>query len=175
MSACRHILLLCTHTEDSLRRFGFALWFSHHIDTNIFTVRKRSCGKVVFSQACVQNSVGGGGGALPWTDRQTSPLGKHPLPAADTPLSAHPHQSRLHPLGRPPFRRPLQRTVCILLECVLVNYVYCGKCHRGSLNVLTCSTIQLANQPTNHIVTIQVYVLRSLTCKFDKKNSPVVG
>ena len=28
----------------------------------IFTVRKRRCGKVMFSQACVKNSVHGGGG-----------------------------------------------------------------------------------------------------------------
>ena len=62
MSACLHILVLCTHTEDSLGRFGF---FSHHIDTNI------------------------------------------------------------------------------------LNYVCCGKYHQGSLNVLICSTIQLANQQTN--------------------------
>ena len=32
----------------------------HHL--RIFTVRKRSCGKVMFSEACVKNSAHGGGG-----------------------------------------------------------------------------------------------------------------
>ena len=31
----------------------------------IFTVRKRSCGKVIFSEACVKNSVHRGGGGIP--------------------------------------------------------------------------------------------------------------
>ena len=30
----------------------------------LITVRKRSCGKVMFSQACVKNSVGGGGACM---------------------------------------------------------------------------------------------------------------
>ena len=34
------------------------LW--RHILTKIITVRKRSCGKVMFSQSCVKNSVHGG-------------------------------------------------------------------------------------------------------------------
>ena len=95
----------------------------------------------MFSQACVQNSVHGGRESgrqtrplagrhppgrqtspSPWQadipplpDRQTSPLplaGRHPLLASrQTP-----------PPGRhPPPGRPLQRTVRILLECILVN------------------------------------------------------
>ena len=31
---------------------------------DIFTVRKRSCGKVMFSQTCVKNSLGGGAGCV---------------------------------------------------------------------------------------------------------------
>ena len=90
---------------------------------------QRSCGKVIFSQASVSHSVHGGCGRhhawadtpladTPWADlpgqtphqadtpRQIPPLGRHPQPSAcwDT---------------RPP-RQPLQRTVRILLECILV-------------------------------------------------------
>ena len=56
----------------------------------IVTVRKRSCGKVMFSQACVKNSVHNGGvyPSMHW--------GRHPL--ADTP---HP------PAGTPPSRYTL--------------------------------------------------------------------
>ena len=50
----------------------------------IFTVRKRSCGKVMFSQACVKNSVQGRRRCtLPWADTlwQTPlPLCRHPPP-----------------------------------------------------------------------------------------------
>ena len=55
---------------------------------NILDVRNSSCGKVMFSQASVILSTGGG--------RQS--------------------------LGRHPPRRPLQWTVRILLECILVEY-----------------------------------------------------
>ena len=55
----------------------------------IFTVRKRSCGKVMFSQACVKNSVHGGG-VYP-----TMHLGRHRPPrpvhaGIHTPLGRHP-------------------------------------------------------------------------------------
>ena len=39
------------------------------VEKYIFTVRKRSCGKVMFLQACVKNSVGGG----VYQTRQTPP------------------------------------------------------------------------------------------------------
>ena len=74
----------------------------------IFTVCNSSCGKVMFSQVCVKNSVHRGVFANACWD--THPyLGRHP-PQVDTPLDRH----------SPPLRRPLQRTVCILLECILV-------------------------------------------------------
>ena len=68
-----------------------------------FTVRNRSCGKVMFSRASVILSTGGRC-TPPWADtpspdRQTPTLGRHPLPP----------------------RRPLQRTLRILLECILVS------------------------------------------------------
>ena len=61
---------------------------------------QRSCGKVMFSQACVKNSVHSGGGGEVYPSMH---WGRHPW--ADTP------------------RRPLQRTVRILLECFLVHFM----------------------------------------------------
>ena len=51
----------------------------------IFTVRNISCGKAMFSQACVKNSVHSG--VYPRAD---TPLGRHPHPRADTLLGKHP-------------------------------------------------------------------------------------
>ena len=60
---------------------------------------QRSCGKVIFSEACVKNSVHGGGGCLPQCMLgYTDPPSRHP-----------------------PSRRPLPRTARILLECILVS------------------------------------------------------
>ena len=72
-----------------------------------FTVRKRSCGKVMFSQACVKNSVRGGGGVHP--PGQT-PSGRPPSPYADTllpgqvdtPLGRHPSWAGRHPPEQTP-------------------------------------------------------------------------
>ena len=74
----------------------------------------------MFSQPCVKNFVYRVGVLFP---RQTPPgrhpLGRHPPgqtppPRVDTPLGRH-----------TPLRRPLQWTVRILLECILV---YTRKC-----------------------------------------------
>ena len=86
----------------------------------MFTVRKRSCGKVMFSQARVKNSVYGGGGVYPsmhWGMCQTPPR-------ADTPPPRH----------TPIPRRPLQRTLRILLECILVfrDFFWPEKVPQGS-------------------------------------------
>ena len=72
---------------------------------NLFiTVRNSSCGKVMFSQVCVKNSVHSGEVYTPppWTHTpgqtppgHTHPLGRH-IPQADNPP--------------PPIRRPLQRS-----------------------------------------------------------------
>ena len=66
---------------------------------------QRSYGKVIFSQACVKNSVHGG--CLPqcmlgYTPQEQTPGSRHPPPAADTPLGPDPPQdqtprSRHHP------------------------------------------------------------------------------
>ena len=66
----------------------------------LVTVRNSSYEKVMFSQACVKNSVHGG--CIP-------PLGR---PPNRHPLGRHPPNQTPPPLGRhPPPRRPLQQTV----------------------------------------------------------------
>ena len=71
-----------------------------------FTVRKRSCGKVMFLHLSVSHSVHRGSTSV---HAGIHPPGQTP-PWADTP-----------PGQTPPSRRPLQRTVRILLECFLVS------------------------------------------------------
>ena len=91
---------------------------------------QRSCGKVMFSQASVSHSVHKGEGRcmadtpLGRPPRGSVTLGKHFPPQAD-PLGRHPPGR--HPPAqcmleyRPPPQRPLQRTVRILLKCILVS------------------------------------------------------
>ena len=67
---------------------------------------QRSCGKVKFLHLSVILSTSECIPACTWAD---TPLGRH-LPRADTPPGQTP----------PPSRRLLQRTVRILLECILV-------------------------------------------------------
>ena len=138
----------CGHSNESLSKA-----VSLNFPRAFFTIRKRSCGKVMFSQACVKNSVHGEKGVHSPSPGQTPP--------ADTPLWAdtclwadppyrHAHADTLqprqtpqgrHPLGRPPTssntqgqthspwadnplhppdRRLMQRTVRIMLDCILV-------------------------------------------------------
>ena len=85
----------------------------HCHDNRIFTARNSSWGKVMFSQACVKNSVHGDVCPKEFWDiyppRQTSPwahpplLGRHPPSWADTLPSRHPLGR--HPLGRHPLNR----------------------------------------------------------------------
>ena len=85
----------------------------------IFTVRKRSCGKVMVSQACVKNSVHRG--EVVYIPEADTPRRPTPPLADTTPsLSRHPPRQTPH-LSRHPSRRPLQRAVRILLECILVH------------------------------------------------------
>ena len=61
---------------------------SIYVFLSLFTVRNSSCGKVMFSQACVKNSVHGGGGG-----GGVHPLDRHPLgryPSGQTPLGQTP-------------------------------------------------------------------------------------
>ena len=77
-----------------------------HIEKNPYYLLQRSCGKVMFTPVC--DSVHGGGVS-----------GRH-LPSGQTPPRQTP------PCAGTPQRRPLQRTVRILLECILVVFNFMG-------------------------------------------------
>ena len=77
---------------------------SRKLSREFITVRNSSCGKVMFSQACVKNSVQGG-------------VSQHVLGQTSS------GQVSQHALGQTPPQRPLQRTVRILLECFLVYLI----------------------------------------------------
>ena len=94
-------------------KYDFILW-------SLITVRKRSCGKVIFSQAYVKNSVHRGG-CIPARTGTDNPPGR---PPGQTPPGRHPPDR--HPradthLGRHPLpsRRPPRRTVRILNNAFL--------------------------------------------------------
>ena len=71
-----------------------SVFFKYHF--SLFTIRKRSWGKVLFTQACVKNSVHRGGvyPSMPWgrqTPRQTPLLGQTlPLKTATAVDGVHP-------------------------------------------------------------------------------------
>ena len=86
----------------------------------LVTFRKRSCGKVMFLYLSVILFTGG----------------VYTLPLADTPHPPGRHPPRHPPpqANPPPPRQPLQLTVRILLECILVNIIFAsraGKCLDG--------------------------------------------
>ena len=82
---------------------------------NIITVRKRNCGKIMFSQACVKNSVHRG----VYTRVPPAQCMLGYIPLADTSLADTPPQT-----DPPPPRQPLQRTLRILLECILLFVIF---------------------------------------------------
>ena len=75
--------------QDLIKLTENSRWFDPFESKLIFTVRKRSCGKVMFSQACVKNSVHGRRCTHPQAD---PPLDKHPQ--ANTPSGRTPPPSR---------------------------------------------------------------------------------
>ena len=100
-----------------------------------FYRQQRSCGKVMFLHLSVILSTGEVSGRYP--SRQTPPVGRH-LPG-QTPLGRHPPRADTFPSGQtpprqtPPSRRLLQRTVCILLECILVCQWFSKMLHSSVL------------------------------------------
>ena len=64
----------------------------------IFTGRNSSCGKVMFSQACVKNSVQRGG--ILQDPPQPTPLEQTPTPGAHPPPEQPPSPRSRHPLPR---------------------------------------------------------------------------
>ena len=75
--------------------------------------RYMNCKQLVCVSACVKNSVHGGCTHSPG---KTPPLGRDP---PDTALGRPPLDAHTHPVHARP-RRPLQWTIRILLECILV-------------------------------------------------------
>ena len=77
-------------TKVSIYLFFDVCGIDHLFENSVITVRKRSCGKAMFSQARVKNSVHRGG--------DVHPLGRHPpgrhtpSPLADTPRQTPPRQ-----------------------------------------------------------------------------------
>ena len=110
-----------------------------------FYCPQRSWGKVIFSEACVKNSVhkGGGSGSVqagpPQPRADTPPWEQTPPPGADTPSPPSWEQTPDTPLIRsrhPPEQCMLgdtgnKRAVRILLECILVHnsFVHQFKSH----------------------------------------------
>ena len=91
----------------------------------IFTVCKRSCGKVIFSQTCVKNSVHGGGGVRGVSQHALGQIPPWQTPPIDTPSTGY-YSGRYLSYWIAFLLNMwwlLQWTVCILLECILVKYV----------------------------------------------------
>ena len=102
------------------------------VNSLIYYCPQSSCGKVMFSQACVKNSVEGEGGLSQHILGHTPPCpvhaGIHP-PPGQTPHRQTPPPGQIPP---PPGRhrlprRPHQRSVCILLECIFVQHSFTEK------------------------------------------------
>ena len=72
-----------------------ALFTRSEVQPDIFTVRKRICGKVMFSQACVKNSVYRG--CLP----DTPPPARHPPPRQTPLLGRHPQDTHTPQVNTP--------------------------------------------------------------------------
>ena len=95
--------------------------------TYLITVHNSSCWKVMFSQVCVIAcwDIHPLGRPLQADTPLGRPLGRRP-PGRNLPGQTNPQALRHFPPGQttPPPERPLQRTVRILLECVLVKPNY---------------------------------------------------
>ena len=78
------------------------------IQTDLFvTIRKPSCREVIFSQACVKNSVHGGRCTPPW---QTTHMVD--IPPKQTPPCAHTPPGQTPPLGRHPQAFLFTQQIC---------------------------------------------------------------
>ena len=103
-------------------------FYIHELVFQLLPPANEVWGKVIFSVACVKNSVRGGV-CLSACWNTTPPGADTPLdqtppektpPRADTPREQTPPRSRPPGSRRPPDRRLLLRSVRILLECILV-------------------------------------------------------
>ena len=129
-----------------------------------FVTVRNSCGKVMFSQASVILFTGGVYPSIHWGRPPDTPFwvdtllgshfppGRHPpwtgTPWADTPQADTP--------GRHPPRRPLQRTVHILLECNLVHF-----CVTRHVSIMGQSCIESSKKQT---LVLKQHCLRFSCC-----------
>ena len=105
---------------------------------------QRRCGMVIFSQACVKNSVHRVGGVCLSACSDTPLLGRQP-PWTHRPLDRHPPPGQTAP---PPSSWLLQQTVRILLECILVKRL-------NWISTLPCPVLNFA-------VVVRLWLLKSL-------------
>ena len=110
-----------------IRKFPYS--FIQMCDSNFYR-GQQSCGKVIFSQECVKNSVHGGGELclaqcmLGYTPPGQTPPGQTP-PWADTPLWADTPPRQTPTLGRPP---PLQQTATAADDTHPTGMHSCSRC-----------------------------------------------
>ena len=129
---------------------------------------QRSCGKVIFSQACVKNSVHWGGGCLPqcmlgYTPRADTPSrvdtpSDRQLPWADIPWQTLPPPGSRHPLPADGYccEWHVSSWNAFLLRLALKNY-FVKFINLGSsieIQVLFCAFIQWASKK---ILTVSTY------------------
>ena len=101
---CKHAMLQTKRHFQCMEDISsLASWAS----IEVITVRKRSCGKVMFSQACVKNSVHKGGGVA-----NTPPLSRHLLGRPPPLVGRHPSPGQTPPgqTDNPPGQTPPRQT-----------------------------------------------------------------
>ena len=148
---------VCQHTVNwskSLRYPCKTLLLSVHYRP------QRSCGKVLFSQASVILFTGGGVSARHPLGRQPptfpgqTPTRQTPLPHADTPLGRQtphlpPGQTPFPRADTPPRRWLLQRTVRILLECILVLQISSSFAYDRYCLLVTTAILEFSGEEVN--------------------------
>ena len=75
-------------------------FFDQYLASILVTTRNSSCGEVMFSQACVKNSVHGGGVSQHSFGQSHSPLGRHPtFPSPPSTTGYSQQADGTHPTG----------------------------------------------------------------------------
>ena len=164
-----------------------------HADTmNIYSYRlQRSWAKVIFSQACVKNSVHSGEGVClgytpPWTRQPPGP-GRHPPRPGRPPWTrqtppdqADPPRTRQTPPGSRLQHTVYERPVGILLECILVQSAL--ETCPAALRVLGTSAGFINTSPSagrytgsiHHVLLLLHLVWFSVLLQFSEAPMPIV-
>ena len=114
-----------THKVGNVDIF-VSLNFKNKIDKAIFLIARNSgCGKVMFSQACVKNSVRGVYASMQWAEGVSASGSRDVHPPGHTPPRQTPPDipcpwANTSWADTPRQRWPLKREVRILLECIIV-------------------------------------------------------